>query len=187
MISGTRGSRAPRARQLPLELGLAAGHRFANFEPGPNCEVLAIVRRALDEPRAEPIYLWGAPGCGKTHLLEACCAEIAARGESLAYVPLRDLRLSPAMLAGLASVALVAVDDIDRVAGDPGWEEALFHLYNQCEQSAAVLLVGAARAASQVSWGLADLGSRLAACLSFRLRVLDDAAPASAASSCPTR
>lgn len=173
-------SRPGSAEQLPLGLGAGAARRFATFEPGANAEALAILRHALVESRGGPAYLWGAPGSGKTHLLEASCAELAAGGATLAFVPLGDLRMAPDMLSGLASVALVAVDDVERIAGDPAWEEALFHLYNQAEQGSTVLLLGAARSPRQIAWGLADLASRLAACTACRVRALDDAGRARA-------
>ena len=81
-------------KQLALGIRLRADAVFDSFWPGPNAEIVA----ALRAPSAAPLWLWGAAGSGKTHLLQAMCA---AAPESAAYFPLaRSLALPPEALAG---------------------------------------------------------------------------------------
>ena len=96
-------------------------------------------------------FCWGGPGSGKTHLLQACCHHAASAGRAVAYVSLRDTAgLSPALLEGWEQFDLVCVDDVDAIAGDSGWEEALFHLYNRMRDSGSTLIVSAGAAPAQL-------------------------------------
>jgi DnaA-homolog protein len=57
-------------RQLPLAIGPAPLKTFDNFVPGPNAAAIAHLR-TLSSQAAAPVYVWGASGSGKTHLLHA--------------------------------------------------------------------------------------------------------------------
>lgn len=164
------------ARQLTLGVALREGQAFDNFVAGGNGPALAAMR-ALAQGGGAPVCLWGGAGTGKTHLLQAACANAAAGGRPTAYVPLSThAELDPAMLAGLDSAGLVCLDDIAAIAGLRPWEEAIFHLYNQAESAGVPLAVAAERPPPRLPVGLPDLKSRLAAATVFKLVALDDAA-----------
>lgn len=57
-------------RQIPLAIGPAPQKTFDNFLVGPNAAALAHLR-GLSRPASASVYLWGASGAGKTHLLHA--------------------------------------------------------------------------------------------------------------------
>jgi DnaA-homolog protein len=60
------------SRQLTLPLLRAAEPTLENFVPGPNAELLERLRELAAGRGAEAvIYLWGAPGSGRSHLLSA--------------------------------------------------------------------------------------------------------------------
>lgn len=141
---------------------------FESFWPGPNSEVVAALRTA----NAAPLWLWGASGTGKTHLLQAVCA---AAGEAAAYFPLaRALALPPEALAGFERMQVLCVDDVDAVAGDLAWERALFRLFNEAAELRTRLIFAAATPPLQPDWRLEDWRSRAAACIVYQLRELDD-------------
>lgn len=175
-MSGGVAGTGHRPDQLPLGVTLANRRSFANFVAGPNAGALAVLRDLLGAGQGGVVYLWGASGTGKSHLLEACCNDASLRDRRVAYVPLRDSVLEPAMLSGLADIELLCIDDVDRVAGDRRWEEALFHLYNQAELAGSPMVLAASTAPRTPPWGLPDLASRLTAAVVWRLRALDDAA-----------
>lgn len=155
-------------KQLALGIRLRAEAHFASFWPGDNAEAVA----ALKARAAAPLWLWGAPGTGKTHLLQAVCA---AAGETAAYFPLdRSLALPPEALAGYERTPLLCVDDVDAVAGDLAWERALFRLFNEAADLGSRLIFAAAAAPRQSLWSLEDWRSRAAACIVYQLRELDD-------------
>ncbi len=163
------------SRQLPLGLQLRASARFSNFVAGPNAETIAQLRQTAVGRGEAFFFCWGAPGSGKTHLLQACCQEAASMGLSVAYVSLRDsAALSPALFDGWEEFALACVDDVDAIAGDLRWEEALFHLYNRIRDGQRCLIVSAEAAPQQLHIALPDLVSRLGWGVVYQLRALDD-------------
>ncbi|MEP6885000.1 MAG: DnaA regulatory inactivator Hda [Gammaproteobacteria bacterium] len=156
-------------KQLALGVGLRAEAVFASFWPGENAEIVA----ALQAPSAAPLWLWGARGTGKTHLLQAVCA---AAGENAAYFPLgRSLALPPEALMGFERTRVLCVDDVDAVAGDLAWEKALFRLFNEAGDLKTRLIFAASAPPRQSDWLLEDWRSRAAACIVYHLRELDDA------------
>jgi DnaA family protein len=160
-------------KQLALGVMLRANALFANFYPGPNEEVLA----ALRGPGSDPIWLWGSTGCGKSHLLQAVCA--ATEGPA-AYIPLSPGTLPPEALRGFADCRAVCVDDVDAAAGDLGWEQALFRLFNEAQESRARLVFAASAAPRRIEWRLDDWRSRAGASVVYQVRELDEAGRARA-------
>ena len=161
--------------QLPLGVSLRHRRSFSNFIVGQNAAAVAVLRDSLLAHAGGIVYLWGSSGSGKSHLLEACCGDASMHGRPVAYLPLGTAQAQPEMLNGLADVQLLCIDDVDRVAGDRAWEEALFHLYNQAEQAACPMVLAASAAPRAPAWRLPDLVSRLSAAVVWRLRALDDA------------
>ncbi|MGY8818503.1 MAG: DnaA ATPase domain-containing protein, partial [Pseudomonadales bacterium] len=117
--------------QLPLGIRLRDDATFANFYPGANAAALGYVERVCSPAAGwsdELIYLWGGTGVGRSHLLQAACLRVEQRGELAVYLPLAEVaEYGPALLDDLEQSELVCLDDLDAIAGDPVWEEALFH------------------------------------------------------------
>jgi DnaA family protein len=65
-------------RQLPLAIGPEPDCSFETFLPGANAAALQHLRTL--GASAAPVYLWGASGCGKTHLLRALARRVQAGG-----------------------------------------------------------------------------------------------------------
>ncbi len=170
-----RSTAMGRGRQFTLGVALSEAHEFSNFVAGNNRTVLAALRQLATGDGGPLVYLWGAKGSGKTHLLQAACAEAAADGRPTAYVPLfSHAELQPRMLTGLDSARLICIDDIQAIAGLGDWEEGLFHLYNQAESGGVPMAVAADRPPLALPLRLNALKSRLAAGTVFETRELDD-------------
>lgn len=162
------------AQQLPLSLGLRDEASFTNYLAGPNNEALQTVQ-ALVRGEHRFLYLWGAAGSGKTHLLHAACQSCSASGGRCAYLPLNEWRtLSTEVLEGLDQLALVCVDDVHAIAGRAEWETALFHFYNRLRESGAMLLAAGTAAPAAIGLALPDLSSRLSWGLVLQLLALND-------------
>ncbi|MEQ8659590.1 MAG: DnaA regulatory inactivator Hda [Gammaproteobacteria bacterium] len=165
----------PADAQLTLDLFNVTRHAFADYHAGPQGAALAALEQWSRAAGPPVIYLWGAPASGKSHLLQAAVRAASERGARAMYLPLRDLLdAGPAVLDGLDSVAVIALDDLDAAFGDAAWELRLFHLYNALHASGGRLLWAGQRAPAACPIGLHDLASRLAASLVFHLREFDD-------------
>lgn len=104
-------------RQLPLDISRPCEPDFDNFVPGANAEALARVREFAGGSLREAIlYLWGAPGSGRSHLLRA-----AAR----------------------ANPSLAVADDVEKLDADA--QQRLFSAINAARDGrGAVLAAGSA-------------------------------------------
>lgn len=164
------------AAQLPLRLAPAKGRRFGNYEVTPdNAELVDAVRRIATERTPERVLIAGDAGAGKSHLLEAACAAAGAGGQAVAFAPMREWRAQRIdAVQGLGRSGLLCIDDIDAVAGDREWEEALLALVEASASGRNRLLVSARALPSNLPFALADLQSRLNAAAVYRLRELDD-------------
>lgn len=173
--SVTTGRGAAASFQLPLGIGLRDVASFDNFVAAGNREAVEALQQAVAGAQPAMFYLWGEPGGGKSHLLQAVCRAFTARHEAAAYVPLAQLPdLAPAALDGLESLAGVCIDDIDSISGRGAWEEAIFHLFNRMRDAGRMLVIAACGAPAQSPVRLADLRSRLGAMTVFRVHALDD-------------
>lgn len=159
------------ASQIPLRFVIREDQTFDSFLPGPNAQAVSLLQRG-DEPLT---YLWGEPGCGKTHLLQACCAQAVEQGRSCVYLPLNELLALPeASLDGLESLELVCLDDLQQARDNAPWELAVFHLFNRVRDAGHRLLVSADCPPAALPFELADLQSRMGWGLTLRLQALDD-------------
>ncbi len=136
-------------KQLLLDIQPLAAPTFTNFIAGRNAEALHSLLLALNgTEETRFIYLWGAQGSGKTHLLQA--------GKQIAQQK---------------NLALSVVDDVNTLG-----EEAqidLFNLFNQLRASNGLLITCGNAAPSQM--GLRDdLATRLAWGLVYQLHPLTD-------------
>jgi DnaA family protein len=162
--------------QLPLALRWPRRQRFEHFHAGANAAAVAALERAAADDDSPWLVLAGPHGSGRTHLLVAACQDAAARGRRVQYLPLAALR-GPAATAirGSVGAELLALDDVQAVAGDAAAEHALFDLYNQSRAAGATMLFAADATPAQLPLGLPDLRSRLGACTLLVLKPLDEA------------
>ena len=160
-----------RGRQLPLNLRPRDDATFGNYVAQPR------VRPALSavaDPAEQLVFLHGPEGGGKSHLLQAACH--ACSGMAL-YLPLASISgLSPTtLLDGVEQLAMICIDDVQAVAGNPDWERALFNLYNTVLTTDSRMLVTADTPPARLPTELPDLRSRLAAMLVYAIPTPNDA------------
>ena len=163
-------------KQLVLDIRPDAPPTLENFVAGANAELVATVS-LLASPAtaaqlpARHIYLWGAPGSGRSHLLRAAVDAARAAGR-------------PSHLLAAATVeddlpetpdALLAIDDVDQLGAAA--QIALFNAFNRARGNGqSLLLCGPA-----APLGLAlreDLRTRIGQSLIYQVQPLDDAARA---------
>jgi DnaA-homolog protein len=161
--------------QLPLGIGLPDSAVFATYHAGVNTQALAQLETSATG-RGEPVlFIHGAAGTGKTHLLQAACAAATQAGQHAALLPLSESpALAPEMLDGWERFELVCVDDVGAIAGNAGWEAALFELYNALRHNGGHWIGADGDVPGALGLSLPDLVSRLGAGPVFRLHELDD-------------
>jgi DnaA family protein len=165
-----------KARQLPLGIRLRDTSVFASFFGGRNQPVVDALL-ALPKGQAPTcVWLHGAAGIGKSHLLQALCVSAGRPGgDGAAYLPLVEAsHMSAELLSGYGEFALVCVDDAQAIAGRGDWERALFRLHQELDERGGRLVAASAAPPAAAGFKLPDLASRLNGGLVMTLQPLDE-------------
>lgn len=170
--------------QLSLGVKLNDDCTFHNFHPSSdnNRQVLATLKNFVATPSDKNLVVWGAPGAGLTHLLQAVCHEVWARKRSVQYLPLREMIGFSAedICDGLEEAEYICLDGIDQICGVREWENALFHLYNNIRDAGHCLLISSHTSPPSLPIVLADLRSRVLGCVRYHVESLSDSGKQSA-------
>jgi DnaA family protein len=162
-------------KQLPLAVTLRTNAVFASFVAGDNREAVSALEQLAPDRHAPLVWLHGAPGTGRTHLLQAVCAHAGARARRASYIPLEEIRaLGPGVLAGLEALDYVCLDDFEAIARDAAWERGIFALHIALFEAGGRLVIAGDRAPLDAGIGLPDLRSRAAGGIVLRLRILSE-------------
>lgn len=168
-------------QQLTLPVTIRDDARFANYFSGANEQVVNALQRQWTLQGEAFIYLWGSPGAGCSHLLQAACHYAQGVGHQSVYLPLDELiEYSPAVLESMELLPLVAMDNLHAVAGLQDWEEGLFHLFNRIRERQGHLIIAANNNPKSTGIKLPDLVSRLAWGMVYQVEPLEDAEKAQA-------
>lgn len=172
------------AQQLPLGLRALPAPRRADGVVGRNAAVLAALDAVFEQQPGPCLFLWGAPGSGKTFWLTAFAAEAkerAAGAASAALLACGDPQRSDSPAQALARGAGPGVQDtaplvwlIDDVHLATAEEQAaLFTAYNRAMQDGARMVFAADRPPRDMP-SREDLRTRLGQCLVYELAELTE-------------
>lgn len=162
--------------QLGLHFTLGDEATFDTFQWGSNALLhQQFIEKMPQGTQERFFYIWGAAGNGKTHLLQACCQALPAP-QTAVYLPLALLQsYGPDILEGVSEQDFIAIDDLEAIAKNPAWEEAVFHLINRIrDENRATLILSSQYAPALSPLSLPDLRSRLHLGLVIELQALDD-------------
>lgn len=137
--------------QLVLDLPARTALEREDFFEAPS-NALAVAR--IDLWREWPqgrLLLLGRQGAGKSHL-----ASVWAKQSGAAILTARALDHVP-------ECGPVTIEDVDRIAGNPAAETALFHAFNQLASEGRSLLLTSGLDVARAGFVLPDLVSRLQA------------------------
>lgn len=161
--------------QLPLGIQLRETATLDSLVAGDNAQILAAITALAHGEQPINLYLWGPQGLGKSHMLQAVSRCVARTGRRSAYLPLVDIRDQPtSVLQGLAELDVLCLDDVQAIAGERHWEEALVGLFDQCRFAGCSILAAANKQAYDLDLSLKDLSSRLSWGAVYGLRDLSD-------------
>ena len=161
--------------QIPIQFDLKVEQSFSSFYIACHQEVVQQLTDISSGKGEQQIYLWGAQGLGKTHLLHACCQQAYQLKRSAFYLPLQKNNLPPPdVLEGLEVLDLVCIDNIEFCAGDHAWELALFKFYNINRENDHQLIISAHCPPNFLPLALPDLKTRMSWGLTLKLQELSD-------------
>ncbi len=180
-------------QQIPLQLAVDRACRFDNFWPGPNKELVDALRwNLVNSSDARWIYLQGAEGTGKSHLLQACCQSLADSGFLALYISFPEFlayclsfvdagtEQGDQWVEAFIDADWLLIDDIEHdFSGEPTQrkmlEECFFQLLNRCLLDRKPQLVFASqKPLNELGFQLPDLRSRLGLVEVMNLKTLSD-------------
>lgn len=166
-------AKAVSGSQIPLNLKFLPEQRFATFvDANEAIPSLSVIEHAVGASDVVPHLLQGATESGKTHLLLAACYSARESGRTVAYIPLKQMRDRMGEIG--AGASLLAIDDLDAVAGDLDSQVAMFHLLNTAKASGQTVVISTVLSPNDLDLQLPDLRSRLNACVRVPLTLLGD-------------
>jgi DnaA family protein len=156
-------------KQLALDITPSPLPALSRFVPGRNTELLQTLGDMFARPVKERfVYIWGVPGSGKSHLLQAMAALSMRNQVNTAYFACN----SKTCFSERSEADCTLVDDADRL--EEGAQIGLFNLYNRIrERDDAILLVSGSSAPAQLKLR-EDLMTRLGWGLVYRVHELTD-------------
>lgn len=157
-----------RMKQLLLDIIAPPAPSISNFVVGCNAELLqAVSELAADKAHEPHLYLWGAPGSGRTHLLQAAVAAAAACGLEARY----DTAAAFAEATDNPAVDFLAVDDVDTLSAKAQID--LFNRINAVREGHGRILAAGNAAPAQLALRI-DLTTRLGWGLVYQVQALTD-------------
>jgi DnaA family protein len=167
--------------QLTLSVQLPDDETFGSYLSESNRLVVSQLKLFIEQNQItksnEPnsFYLFGLTGVGKSHLLHACSTYAAKLNKTSVCLSCAELLLlSVEVLDGLEQIDVICLDDIELIADNTFWQQAIFDLYNRVLEQNNCLLISGDQSATQLGLTLPDLVSRLSWGLTEQVKPLDD-------------
>ncbi len=164
------------SRQTLIPADAGGDIAFESFCESGNETLVRELVNLLSGIRPRPIlYLWGESGCGKTHLLNACCITAEKRSRPASYISLSGQDNGELdQLIPVAANTVVCLDDIGTIAGLDDVQVKALSLYESMIQNSATLIVSGSAPPGKINLGLKDLESRLACGGVYHIHPLDE-------------
>lgn len=166
------------ALQIPRNASLNSKYHFDNFVVAASNRLAHAAALAVAEKPGEaynPLFLYGPPGHGKTHLLHAIGTQVHAQGQNVAYVSAEEFtneliqsiraKKTEAFREKYRRLDVLLIDDIQFLLGKEATQEEFFHTFNALHGLNRQLVISSDRAPkaflkmedrlrSRFGWGL---------------------------------
>lgn len=166
---------------------LNAMYTMDNFIVCSNNNLAASVAKAvIDNPggkKYNPFYLYGSPGLGKTHLIQAVGNELLRRNPNLKvlymstssffseFVYMIRHQQGDEFAKKYAALDVLIIDDIQAIAKKERSQEAFFDIFNDMYQKGKQIIITSDRLPEQIETLDVRLSSRLACAGAFDLQL----------------
>lgn len=155
--------------------GLNPRYRLDNYVVGSNNDLAVSAAKAIiDNPgtRYNPYFIYGGPGLGKTHLIQAIGNELTERYPEMKvlYVTIEQfyhdfVEAMRKKLDGFADryrkVDCLIIDDFQFIIGKEKSQDEFFHTFNELHQKNKQIIVSSDRLPTQIATVDERLSSRL--------------------------
>ena len=147
---------------MPLDLRPDKLQSFESYDGGANSLTVSMLKEMALGQGEPQLFLWGAPGSGKSHLLQACCDWRQRHGGDATLIHLSSANVSALLDEdSVLDSEFVCLDEVEQIAADPQLEQLLFNLINSVRASGGRLVLASKFAPQRLGIVLPDLLSRL--------------------------
>ncbi|MDO4700747.1 MAG: DnaA/Hda family protein [Moraxella sp.] len=158
--------------QPSLNLAIRQDTSLYDFVSQGYTPIIAAINKLCDGDLSE-LFIYGGKGFGKTHLALAIYGTYSKRGDNAVILSLKEMvgRQSDDVnvLVGLETFDLIILDDIQSIAQNHEWQEALFHLINRVRKEKKQLIFLADKPARELDIHMLDLTTRLSLAPALKL------------------
>jgi len=157
------GAADPGADPLPPPPRLRKRYTFEKFISGPGTRLAVAAAESVARDPGHlynPLFLYGAAGLGKTHLLHAIGHGLADRGYRATYISAEQFtnqligsiqeRTQGAFRARYRSATALLIDDIQFIAGKEQTQEEFFHTFNELYEAGRQIVISSDQGPSSI-------------------------------------
>lgn len=169
-----------------LQTGLNPRYTLDNFVIGSNNDLaVSVARNVIDNPgaRYNPFFLYGGPGLGKTHLVQAIGNEILNRNPQMKvlYTPISSFysdfikclqaKKSDEFRQKFRKLDVLIIDDFQMIMNKDASQAEFFDIFNELTQHDKQIIVTSDRLPDQIKSVDERLASRLSQSGEFDLQM----------------
>jgi len=154
--------------QLGLPISLDSKMLLENFIG--NNQLLNFIAQLYVNKTSAEIYVYGATGLGKTHLLQGAALRALSDQQSSMYIDCCNA-LPEHVLESIEQLNWISIDNVDAIHDNQ--QDLVFDLYNRAKQAKVTMLISGSKLPSELSV-MKDLKTRLGLATIFQLQPLDD-------------
>jgi len=154
------------AKAVPAPTGMNPSYTFESFIVGANNQFAHAAAQAVANAPARtynPLFIYGGPGLGKTHLLQAIGHHLLSLKKGAKVVYLRSEQFTNEFIDAIQNNALVAfrkryrqadilmIDDIQFFAGKAATQEEFFHTFGALHDGHKQIVLSSDRPPSEIA------------------------------------
>lgn len=164
--AGMATARKQQAKAVPAPTGMNPSYTFESFIVGANNQFAHAAAQAVANAPARtynPLFIYGGPGLGKTHLLQAIGHHLLSLKKGAKVVYLRSEQFTNEFIDAIQKNALVAfrkryrqadilmIDDIQFFAGKAATQEEFFHTFGALHDGHKQIVLSSDRPPSEIA------------------------------------
>ena len=154
--------------QLGLPISLNASMLLESFVA--NKELLRLINQLFLNEKSSEVYIYGASGQGKTHVLQGAVLKALEIDKNAVYIDCSDL-FPDYILDFVDQIDFICFDNVHSILRES--QEVFFDLYNRARQAQIFILVSGNTLPSDLEV-MKDLKTRLSLAAVYKLEELND-------------